>query len=433
MRGTVALAGLMVLVACGTSAAQGPCKRKDDGKDSSAFLSERAKVVRPAGFTEAATVSLRVDKTIASAAKDLKPGAEWTPFLVDLMSTAAGSKPAALVWSEGGQTCAEPVTFSTKEESETKDEDVGAAGVLDEVECQAQGQAWLTAIAPGGTGRRPESVNMLVFREDGGVCYESNFRPRQGNPIYVGVFTDEALKWSAARVTFQPCSLEPTAPNVLVQGKLGTFTSELHAGGQFTIHKFSPRPCWDPTVVVQIDTKAGEQLAHTLQQATLYRATVHLGTVFTENHETTFGLRPESDTVNRVFAQGPVDKGPEYVAALVFYSLLRYIPPLGGRAAYPGRDPVRDNSFVDKLGGVIGVGLRNPLKRFITGFSFEIAAGVNVLTVWDWAETSVLAGIKEGDVFPGDPEEIPTRKEWRQKFVVGVSMDLVYASNAFRR
>ena len=73
------------------------------------------------------------------------------------------------------------------------------------------------------------------------------------------------------------------------------------------------------------------------------------------------------------------------------------------------------------------------MKRFITGFSFEAAAGVNILTVWDWAETNVLAGIEEGDVFAGDVEEIPTRKEWRQKFVFGVSMDLVYASNAFRR
>jgi hypothetical protein len=137
--------------------------------------------------------------------------------------------------------------------------------------------------------------------------------------------------------------------------------------------------------------------------------------------------------VNKIFAKGPEDKGPEYVAALVFYSLLRYLPALAGGEAYQGRDVIRDNAFADKIGAVVGVGLRNPLKRFIFGASVEIAAGVNILTVWDWAEASELSGVSEGDVFTGTEEQIPTLQEWRSKFVVGVSLDLVYATAAFRR
>jgi hypothetical protein len=311
---------------------------------------------------------------------------------------------------------------------------------MDAVECMSAGQDWFARLARPEPGR---GIAALLFREDGGLCYESNLRPTQGDTIYVGVYTSDPTRWSGARITFQPCSLESASPNVLVTDRLPSILTKPQAEG-FEIRQFPQRQCFDPVVNITVENTApgsagvtgdGVQLTHTLHQATRYRATVHLGVVFTENHDTTFGLRPAGDDMQRVFAEGPVDRGPEYVAAVVFYSLLRYIPPLGGRPSYPGRDPVRDNGFADKLGGVIGVGLRNPLERFVAGFSFEVAAGVNVLAVWDWAETNVLTGgVREGDLFPSDDETlIPTQKEWRQKFVLGVSLDLVYATNAFRR
>jgi hypothetical protein len=69
----------------------------------------------------------------------------------------------------------------------------------------------------------------------------------------------------------------------------------------------------------------------------------------------------------------------------------------------------------------------------VAGFSFEVAAGVNIIGVWDWVETEVLRGVEEGDIFVGEPEDIPTQKEWRQKFVFGLTLDIVYAATAFRR
>jgi hypothetical protein len=308
-----------------------------------------------------------------------------------------------------------------------------------ERDCEPAGARWLKDIQ-GTNPARAGSTSVLLFREDGQLCFAPNARPAQGDPIYAGVFTDDSLYWANGRITFQPCSLEPSSPSVLVSDRLPQLAGGQLQAANFDIEKFPVRQCWDRNVVINIEPSASavpaagsaRQISYTLTQASRYRATLHLGVVFTENHETTFGLRPDGN-VNRVFAEGPVDKGPEYVAALVFYSILRYIPPLGGKASYQGRDPVEDNGFADKLGAVIGVGLQNPLKRFVTGFSFEIAAGVNVLGVWDWNQANVLSGINEGDIFTGTEEEIPVFKEWQQKFVFGVSMDLVYATNAFRR
>jgi hypothetical protein len=43
-------------------------------------------------------------------------------------------------------------------------------------------------------------------------------------------------------------------------------------------------------------------------------------------------------------------------------------------------------------------------------------------------QTEVLNGVAEGDVFTGTVEEIPTREEWRQRFVTGLTLDLVTRS-----
>jgi hypothetical protein len=422
-------------------------------------------VQRPAAYTAAAAVGLRLpDGTRPDDGRIAAPGDTWTQPNVERLRKLTKGAPGVLVWQEAGKAdCAQTVTFAAGSSVTPTPTPAPAPAPgttpaptptpapadaqpapqpprtdivtrrrtgFGENDCEQAGESWLSRLGRSTPDRPRDKFTVLLFHEDGALCYAPNHRPTQGNPIHVGVFAGDITPWTRARITFQPCSLEPTAPNVLVQGRLPSL-AQLEAE-DWALFEFPARQCWDSTVVIRVEGN-GRELSHTLTQATLYRATVHLGTVFTENHDTTFGLRPESETVNRVFAEGPVDKGPEYVAALVFYSLLRYIPPLGGGLAYQGRDPVRDTGFADRLGGVIGIGLRNPLERFIAGFSFEVAAGVNLLAVWDWAETSTLAGIEEGDIFPGEVEEIPTLKEWRQKFVIGVSMDLVYAANAFRR
>lgn len=412
------------------------------GAGASAILSPGTMVTnsRPAGFGAGATAILRrSDHTAAAGAPSPLPPASgtWDVDTLRLARLAAAADVAELVWSQSGQTtCVQTITFSGLPPVPASGPQVpapalapvSAPGAADitygENECEAAANDWLGTIR--ATADR--LTTMLVFDKDGTLCALRNARPRQGDPIYVGIFSDDTTKWNRARITFQPCSLESAAPQVLVNDRLPSINQPQAAGNWKISQKFTARQCFDSEVLITVQDRDGQTFSYALRQASRYRATFHLGTVFSESHETTFGLRPSgNDKV--IFSQGPIDRGPEYVAALVFYSLPRYF----SRGGFHGRDPVEDTGWKDRFGGVIGVGLQDPTKRFITGFSFEVAAGVNILGVWDWAQDNVLKGVTEGSVFAGTVDEIPVQKEWRQKFVFGVSMDLVYAVTAFKR
>jgi hypothetical protein len=434
----LALVMFLTLALPAAAQAPNPCT----GANNSVMVGPTEPVLAPAGFNAStATVSVRLSTGLEPPGGSLGTvtTAQWGPRAAAIAKLVGTDVMPTLVWTQGANTCAQSFQLVPGAQGGgtgnagggiTGNGNAGGGGGGDleytQGECAIAGAEFQNRVGPVGSTRQ---ASILLFDDDGQLCYPPPVRPRQGDPIYVGVFTNDQVQWSRARIAFQPCSLESTVPNVLVQGRLSDFQQQLEADAPYTIKAFPARSCWDRMVTVTVTTLDGQQrLSYSLEQVTLYRATVHIGTVFTENHEVTFGVRPDG-AQNKVFAQGPIDKGPEYVAALVFYSLPRYF----SRRPFRGRDPVSDNGWKDKFGGVMGVGLRNPTKRFVTGFSLEIAAGVNVLGVWDWVETSTLTGLQEGDVFTGEVEEIPTRKEWRQKFVLGISMDLVYAANALSR
>jgi hypothetical protein len=398
-----------------------------------------ATVNAPVGAIAPVQVGLRNGTILGTVTGAIQ--ANWTAEQIKEIQTFRGNtmEQAVLIWTlSGGTKCFQLLAQGSGAPSATVTQpqvlNTPAAAndprSFEEDQCAQAGSQWLQRIGNDYPTRRRDRTTVLVFKEDIGVCWQSNDRPAQGDPIYIGVFTDNPTQWDMIRADFQPCSLEPDTPSILITDRLPQFPPGRQSGA-WVLREYPVRRCWNSSVVVTV-RGAESQFSHTLVQASRYRATLHLGVVFTENHETEFGLRPEGG-VNKIFAKGPEDKGPEYVAALVFYSLLRYLPALAGGEAYQGRDVIRDNAFADKIGAVVGVGLRNPLKRFIFGASVEIAAGVNILTVWDWAEASELSGVSEGDVFTGTEEQIPTLQEWRSKFVVGVSLDLVYATAAFRR
>ena len=92
-----------------------------------------------------------------------------------------------------------------------------------------------------------------------------------------------------ARITFEPCSLESAVPNVLINDRLPTIATERQSGNWMIRHKFPARACFDSSVLINVQSSGGLSFSHALRQATLYRATLHLGTVFTESHETTLG------------------------------------------------------------------------------------------------------------------------------------------------
>ena len=426
---------LLVLLS-GSASAQGlmPC-----AGTTPTTLKPQTAIGAPTGFLTPVQVGLRNGTELGPVPGAI--GASWTEEQVgEIQKLRAKTMEApVLIWTlSGGTKCFQLIAGTPGAggggggggDTPTDNVVTNDPRNFEEDQCAQAGSQWLQRIGNDYPTRRRDRTTVLVFKEDIGVCWQSNDRPAQGDPIYIGVFTDNPTQWDMIRADFQPCSLEPDTPSILITDRLPQFPPGRQSGA-WVLREYPVRRCWNSSVVVTV-RGAESQFSHTLVQASRYRATLHLGTVFTENHETEFGLRPEGG-VNKIFAKGPEDKGPEYVAALVFYSLLRYLPALAGGEAYQGRDVIRDNAFADKIGAVVGVGLRNPLKRFIFGASVEVAAGVNILTVWDWAEASELSGVSEGDVFTGTEEQIPTLQVWQSKFVVGVSLDLVYATAAFRR
>lgn len=416
-------------------------------------VAENQPVVRPPSFSTTATITvLLLDGKTPENAIINGVGNNWSAANVQQIRGLIGANEAFLVWSQLGQpNCRYRISLAAQPQAGGAQPPAAqppaaqppaaqppvavtppagfsgrAIGRLYRPdECAIAGQEWLSEVAGGTRG-----ASVLLFDQDGQLCAPPPLRPRQGDAIYVGVFTD-GPEWSASRITFQPCMLQSPTPNVLASGRLSDI-SQLRSADplRFRIYAFPVRYCWNSPVAIEITSADGNRrMNYSLEQVTLYRATLHFGTVFTENHDVTFGLRPDGPNTERIFAQGPVDKGPEYVAALVFYSLPRYFM----RGGFAGRDPVADTGWKDRLGGLVGVGLQNPTERFVAGFSFEVAAGVNIIGVWDWVETEVLRGVEEGDIFVGEPEDIPTQKEWRQKFVFGLTLDIVYAATAFRR
>jgi hypothetical protein len=290
--------------------------------------------------------------------------------------------------------------------------------------CARAGGEWQQELRrKNGNGRFTE----IVFLENRSVCFRNRDYGVTGDPIFVGVFTSHAEAWDTATIEFDPCALEPASPTILASDKASVL-SGFQSGG-WKLRTYPERACFNGSVVVTLKTSIGPAdvtARTTVDQSTRYRATAQLGVMFTTLHDQTFGLRPDS-TGNRIFSQGPEESGPEYYAAVVLYSLPRYLPALFGRR-YSGRDPVHDNSFVDRLGGVLGVGIKDPGSRFVTGLSFEVIPGIDVTGTWNFAKVTRLAGVKVGDPFSGSATSIPTREVWQDRFAWGVSLDLRYVS-----
>ena len=155
-----------------------------------------------------------------------------------------------------------------------------------------------------------------------------------------------------------------------------------------------------------------------------------LGAIFTDQTAHTFGLSPDQDKKNHIFDKGPDGRGPEYLATLVVYALPRQLLQITGKR-YKGRDIVHENGFLDRIGGVAGVGINDPTKRFVAGFSFELTRGIHAQLVHRWARLPQLEGVTAGAEFSGTAEQIPLRDHWERAWVGGLAFDLRYAVALF--
>ena len=285
-----------------------------------------------------------------------------------------------------------------------------------------------------------ENYTALIFDENLHLFYQSRPYGVAGDLIFVGIFFTDLI---GPTIEFSPCSLEPESPLLYVgdTSVLGLLQSK---GPGFKTYVFPPRRCFNSSVSIKIKAlkpdpsqKAEPSLIEgnfPLSQYNRYRGTLQMGVLFTDQHEVAFGLRTANDK-KYIYNKGPVNNGPEYTASLVIYSIFRYVENLfSTKKHFSGRDIVNDRSFIDLLGAVIGVGLTNPVNRFVLGLSYEVAYGINLIGVVEFARHNQLgAGLAEGAEYSGTEDTIPIHQYWANKFVVGLSLDLRYVTALFSK
>ncbi|HTK48803.1 MAG TPA: hypothetical protein VL328_12580 [Gemmatimonadaceae bacterium] len=305
-----------------------------------------------------------------------------------------------------------------------------------EGECQSAGGAWKSELA-ATPGLDMAHLTILVFlgaaEGRSGICYYNREYGVVGDPIFVAVFTDDADTW--AGVEFEPCALQSAAPSVLestYKYPLSAPNTVQRAEATWRLQTYLPRTCFNTAVEVTLTGDRPQK--YPLRQYERYRATLNGGTLFTTLHSAEFALRPAQDDPSRkfIYDKAPAEKGPEYIATLQLYGIGHYLPSLIGRRNYRGRDPVNDQSLVDRIGGIVGVGITNPKERFALGLSLEVIYGVSVIWVDDFARINrLLPETSITEPFAGAEAEIPARESWQSHGSLGLALDLRYLALLF--
>ena len=197
----------------------------------------------------------------------------------------------------------------------------------------------------------------------------------------------------------------------------------------------------DPQVKVTGKKTSGEfqdlDRTEILTQYERYNYSFQLGAIFTDEVDRKYSVAEDSEGVSRIVDGGPEGSGPAYFAAMTMYGLPYQICDLFNgckdHSPYLGRDLVNETGFLDRINGILGVGLENPGDEFVAGIGFEVLRGFNVIGVWRTAKLSVLNGVSAGDEFTGDADAIPKKEKWEDGFFVGFSIDLGYAAGWFKR
>ena len=387
----------------------------------------KATLTAPAGFASV-TIGLPDGSSQASTLTGANGQVSLDPGTLLIWTATANATPAAvLIWKAAdGRACAQSISASGATPSAiappTEGEGAPASG-----NCTNDGEKWRQELQGLNKNQRP---TVIVFNGPN-ACYRSDStKPAtHGDPIYIGVLSQTPSEWAAAAIDFTPCDIESATP--LIQPG-DQFPASFRQAGNWRLMKFLPRSCWNDSVAISVTAVGSKAKAGMiLQQYPRYRATMHLGAISTELHETEFGLRADGG-VTRIYSKGPSGNGPEYTASLVFYGVLKYIPHLFGKPAYKGREIRNEQGLFDRIGFSTGVGIKNPFERFVVGGTFEIISGVNLFAGWDFFETPLLAGVNENQVFEGSEEQIPVTKEWRHQTSVGITFDLAYAAKLFK-
>lgn len=406
------------------------------------------------GIPAAATKVFVIDQNGArnGAISTAPTGGSWTPGEADAGNLVTaflnGAKELEFADAVGKAVCRSPFTVAPST-APVREPSRGptALGVTDmefsASECPRAGAAWEQELSkqPGHRTRFTE----LVFIEagsgsDANICYYNRDYGVVGDPIYTAVFSNESVAWSG--VTYEPCAAQSAAPNVLRSSE--QFPS-IKQSSAWQLYPFLERRCYNSSVEVTITgaaagTSARVSQRYALSQYDRYRGTLQAGILFPTIHKSDFALRSlQSDTSKHfIYDRAPTNRGPEYIASLDLYAIFKYLPSILGRSdpkgygMYPGRDPIHDQDFFDRIGAVLGVGITNPSQLFTAGLSFELVYGVSITWSAEFLQVSELAdGVSTTTPFIGTAGEIPTVRRWRERPTVGLSLDLRYLSLLF--
>lgn len=414
-------------------------------------------------------------------ARDLGGAPAWTPAKVDIDALAAAQKQPEgarlLITVDGaGATCVAPYDFFVPTSggqsagtgpgvagASLRMPDTNSDGLPVDDACQRDGRLADDSLRGEAIRRRTAPPFVVLFRDRGALqstvhqpCYTSPRNATFGDAIHVGVYTipehDAAVRWS--RVTFNGC--EPLDPKPAVLDGSVTTKRQAATPGTYEPVWFARRHCSGRVVDIAAtgqgevirpsaangdDSKSGEgggddgettqtvTHSYVLEQAERFRATVQTGALFNGLQNQGYALRTLGTDTSRIYNAGPVRSGPVYVATVVLYGFLKYLPSLTGGMPYRGRDVLHESGLLDRIGLVAGAGLPKPGDNFVGGVTLELLPGVDLMGVWHVARlTEIADGLREGDIVPKGVTEVPTRSTWGRRFVTGVSLDLRYVT-----
>jgi hypothetical protein len=276
---------------------------------------------------------------------------------------------------------------------------------------------------------RKRGYTLIAFLQSGEICYANRLYGIAGQEIFIAVYSDVTTQWQPLR--FEPCALESATPSVFVSVNSVNLTSGRQAA-VWKLRQYPARTCYNSTVNISMAAEGGAGgISYTLGQYQLYRGTLQLGAIFTNQFVQTFDVRPDADGQGFIYSRGPTGRGVDYTASLVLYGFAYYLPSLLGGDYYSGRDLLHDQGVLDRTGLVLGVGLSNPGRRFIAGGSFELMYGLNLMLVADVFRSPQLVGVEVGQPFNGTAEQLRTQERWKVSPVLGVSVDLLYVKEFF--
>jgi hypothetical protein len=353
------------------------------------------------------------------------------------MSTAAGAK-STLLLSDASKTVLErfPLAGAATATAPAIDAsrvvtDTRTAPLAGFAECKAAAKVWQDANKD--EWKDGKNRLLVLFNHKAALCYRSNLSPHQGDIIWTGfVYTDDVVV-DQSSVDLSQCSDRSPEPNILVSGDIKGLIAQ--AGAKFGVHIASSDRCWDNEITLTANMKLKDadavQDTRTISFYPRYQATLQVGVLYTDLHDADFGLR-DSGGQNVIYNKEESNTGPEYVASMVFYGLPNYFLGEGLSEGYHGRDIINENTVADRIGLMILAGIQDPSDRFGVGLSFELGYGINIFVAHQWFKQRQLVGVHEGDVFTGDADAIPTKKDWENETTVGLSFDIRYLTKLFK-